>query len=49
LSILVDKNTCLVVQGYCGLKGINYLDSSLRVETLSLEEAADFNPQEWFI
>ena len=25
---------------------INYLDSSLRVETLSFEEAADFNPQE---
>jgi len=24
---------------------INYLDSSLRVETLSFEEAADFNPQ----
>jgi len=31
------------------LKVINYLDSSLRVETLSFEEAADFNPQEWFI
>jgi hypothetical protein len=28
---------------------INYLDSSLRVETLSFEEAADFNPQEWFM
>jgi hypothetical protein len=28
---------------------INYLDSSLRVETLSFQEAADFNPQEWFI
>jgi len=25
------------------------LASSLRVETLSFEEAADFNPQEWFI
>jgi len=24
---------------------INYSDSSLRVETLSFEEAADFNPQ----
>ena len=31
------------------LDGHNYLDSSLRVETLSFEEAADFNPQEWFI
>jgi hypothetical protein len=29
--------------------GINYSDSSLRVETLSFEEAADFNPQEWSI
>jgi hypothetical protein len=29
-----------------GVQVINYLDSSLRVETLSLEEAADFNPQE---
>jgi hypothetical protein len=28
---------------------MDYSDSSLRVETLSLEEAADFNPQEWFI
>jgi len=27
------------------LMGINYLDSSLRVETLSFEEAADFNPR----
>jgi hypothetical protein len=27
---------------------VNYLDSSLRVETLSFEEAADFNPQEQF-
>jgi hypothetical protein len=27
----------------------NYLDSSLRVKTLSFEEAADFNPQERFI
>jgi len=26
--------------------GINDLDSSLRVETLSFEKAADFNPQE---
>jgi hypothetical protein len=25
---------------------INYLDSALRVETLSFDEAADFNPQE---
>jgi len=49
VSILVDSNTRLVVQGYCGLKGISYLDSSPSVETLSLEEAADFNPQEWFI
>jgi len=24
---------------------VNHLDSSLRVETLSFEEAADFNPQ----
>jgi hypothetical protein len=24
---------------------INYSDSSLRIETLSFEEAADFNPQ----
>jgi hypothetical protein len=31
------------------VKVINYLDSSLRVETLSFQEAADFNPQEWFI
>jgi hypothetical protein len=31
------------------LKVISYLDSCLRVETLSFEEAADFNPQEWFI
>jgi hypothetical protein len=31
------------------LKAMNYLDSSLRVETLSFEEAADFNPQEWSI
>jgi len=29
--------------------GINCLDSALRVETLSFEEAADFNPQEWLI
>jgi len=28
---------------------VNYLDSSLRVETLSFEEAADFNPQEYSI
>jgi hypothetical protein len=28
---------------------IKYLGSPLRVETLSFEEAADFNPQEWFI
>jgi hypothetical protein len=28
---------------------INHLDSPLRVETLSFEEAADFNPQEWSI
>jgi hypothetical protein len=28
---------------------LDYLDSSLRVETLSFEEAADFNPREWFI
>ena len=28
---------------------MHYLDSPLRVETLSFEEAADFNPQEWFI
>jgi len=49
LSILVDSNTRLVVQGITGREGINYLDSSLRVETLSFEEAADFNPQEWFI
>jgi len=28
------------------LKVINYY-SPLRVETLSFEEAADFNPQEW--
>jgi len=26
-----------------------YLHSPLRVETLSFEEAADFNPQDWFI
>jgi len=25
---------------------MHYLDSPLRVETLSFEEAADFNPQE---
>jgi hypothetical protein len=25
---------------------INYLDSALRVETLSFEEAADFHPQD---
>jgi len=31
------------------LKAVNYLDSSLRVETLSFEQAADFNPQEWSI
>jgi hypothetical protein len=31
------------------LKAINCLDSSLRVETLSFWEAADFNPQEWFV
>jgi len=31
------------------LKAVNYSDSSLRVETLSFEEAADFNPQEWLI
>jgi hypothetical protein len=30
------------------LKVCSYLDSSLRVETLSFEEAADFNPQEYF-
>jgi hypothetical protein len=29
-----------------GITVINYLDSSLRVETLSFDEAADFNPQE---
>jgi hypothetical protein len=28
---------------------MNYLDSSLRVETLSFDEAADFNPQEYSI
>ena len=28
---------------------LDYLDSSLRVETLSFEEAEDFNPREWFI
>jgi hypothetical protein len=27
---------------------INHLDSSLRVETLGFEEAADFNAQAWF-
>jgi len=29
--------------------GMNYLDSSLRVETLSFEEAADFNLQGDFL
>jgi hypothetical protein len=29
--------------------GHQLLGSSLRVETLSFEEAADFNPQEWFV
>jgi len=33
---------------WAGLMVINYSDSSLRVETPSFEEAADFNPQEWF-
>jgi len=28
------------------LKAFNNLNSSLRVETLSFEEAADFNPQD---
>jgi len=28
---------------------IGHLDSSLRVETLSFDKAADFNPQEWSI
>jgi len=31
------------------MMGIKYLDSSLRVETLSFGEAADFNLQEWFV
>jgi len=29
--------------------GMDYLDSSLRVETLSFQEAADFNPQGDFL
>jgi len=28
---------------------IAHLDAPLRVETLSFEEAAEFDPQEWFV
>jgi hypothetical protein len=28
---------------------VYHLGSCLRVETLSFEKAADFNPQEWFV
>jgi hypothetical protein len=28
---------------------LDHFDPHLRVETLSFDEAADFNPQEWFV